>query len=196
MIKLNLDIQTQTQLKRLINAKCYEFLGFTLNLDNNTLIDNLNPSTQTLPNEPAVKLITPLLHHYTLSTPAPLTNQLIKFKDLPGGYAYEGTFINRAIKPLEQIFGKTPQLLAKATKLLGGRQLNLGDSSAEISALRGIPLTLILYSSEEFNASANILYDKSAANFLPTEDLAVLGELTTLRLIEANKKLTPDCNIC
>ena len=58
----------------------------------------------------------------------------------------------------------------------------------EILTLKGIPLTFILYVPDEFGAAANIRYDESAASFLPTEDLAVLGELTTLRLIEAKQK--------
>jgi hypothetical protein len=33
----------------------------------------------------------------------------------------------------------------------------------------------------------NILYDESASNFLPTEDLAVLGELITIRLLQARQ---------
>jgi len=189
VIKLNLDKQTQTRLQHLTGTVGCEFLGFTLDLENSRLTDNLTPSTQNLTEELAVKLIAPMLTHYAAGTQAPLTGRLVKFKDLPGGYAYEGAFINRAITPIEKVFGETPQTLPKAAELLGGTQLNLGDASAEIPALKGIPLTYILYGSEEFGASATILYDESASRFLPTEDLAVLGELTTLRLTEAKKKV-------
>jgi hypothetical protein len=53
--------------------------------------------------------------------------------------------------------------------------------------LKGIPLTYILWKAEEFGASATVLYDQSASNYLPTEDLAGLGELTTARLIDAQR---------
>jgi Domain of unknown function (DUF3786) len=86
-----------------------------------------------------------------------------------------------------QVFGEKPDKLTKATKLFGGIQLNLGDASVKIVALKSIPLTYILWKSEEFGASATILYDESASDYLPTEDLAGLGELTTVRLIEAKK---------
>ena len=188
VIKLNFDTHTLTGLKHLTETGCYEFLGFTLNLEDSTIIDNLNPFAQKLSEALVVKLIVPLLTHYTMGTSLPLTGQLIKFKDLPGGYAYDVAFINRAIKPLEQVFGENPARLAEVAEFLGGHRLSLGDGSAEISALRGIPLTFIIYGSDEFGASANILYDESASGFLPTEDLAVLGELAVLRLIEATKK--------
>jgi hypothetical protein len=32
-----------------------------------------------------------------------------------------------------------------------------------------------------------VLFDESASHFLPTEDLAVLAEITTIRLQEANR---------
>ena len=71
---------------------------------------------------------------------------------------------------------------------MGGIQLELGDASVEISALKGILVTYILWEPDEFGGSANILYDQSASNYLPTEDLAVLGELTTMRLIQAKSE--------
>ncbi|MDR0373186.1 MAG: DUF3786 domain-containing protein [Nitrososphaerota archaeon] len=187
MIPLNLDKQTLTRLRHLTGTVHYQFLGFTINLEDCAIIDNFNSSAQNLTDVLAVRLIAPLLSHYAMGKPSPLTGRLIKFKDLPGGYAYEGAFINRAVKPLEWVFGDSPALLSDAAELLGGRRMSLGDVSAEISVLRYLPLTFILYVSDEFGASANILYDESAASFLPTEDLAVLGELTVLRIIAAKE---------
>jgi hypothetical protein len=188
VIALNLDKQIQIKLQQLTGTARYSFLGYIVNLETGGIADSLD-ADPSLNGELAVKLIAPMLTHYAMGNPAPLTGRLVKFKDLPGGYAYEGAFVNRAIKPIEKVFGGKPQELVEATKRLGGRQLNLGDSSAEIAALKGIPLTYILYGSEEFGASATILYDESAGSFLPTEDLAVLGELATLRLIETKEKV-------
>ena len=187
VFKLNVTKQVQTRLQQLTGVVYYRFLGFTLNLEEGTIIDDFNPSVQRLTEELAVKLIAPLLTHYTMGNQVPLVGRLVKFRDLPGGYAYEGAFINRAITPLEQVFGGDSELLFEAAEFLGGKRLGLGDTSVELLALKGIPLTVILYVSDEFGAAANILYDESAANFLPTEDLAVLGELMTLRLIEAKQ---------
>ena len=186
---LKLDKQIRLRLQQLTGTVYYQFLGFTLNLEEDTIVDSFDSSAQKLTEELAVKLIAPMFRHYTMGNPVPLVGRLVKFKDLPGGYAYEVAFINRAVKPLEQVFGTDPELFFQAAELLGGKRLNLGsDVSVEILTLKGIPLTFILYVSDEFGAAANILYDESAASFLHTEDLAVLGELTTLRLIEAKQK--------
>ena len=134
-----------------------------------------------------IQIFAALLCHYALANPTPLTGKLVKFKDIPGGYAYEGAFVQRAIQLVAEVFGEKPEELPKAAKLLCGLQLSLGDSSVEITSLKGIPLTYILWRADEFAASANILYDESASNYLPTEDIAVLGEITTSRLIEAKK---------
>ncbi len=138
----------------------------------------------------ATQILTTLLCHYSLANPIAPTGRLVKYKDIPGGYAYEDAFTKRAIEPIAEVFGEKPKNLLEAVDLLGGTKLTLGDASVEIPALKGIPLTYILWGKEDFPASANILYDASASSYLPTEDLAVLGELSTLRLIEASKNPT------
>ena len=164
-----------------------EFLGFKLDLETRSLKDALNPQAIVRFTVWHNQLLSTLLSHYAQANPVPLTGNLVKFKDLPGGYAYEGAFNKRAINPISDFFGEKPEPLRQAGKLLGGSELSFGDVSVQITALKSIPLTYILWSANEFAASANILYDSSACNYLPTEDLAVLGELTTGRLIEAKK---------
>jgi len=188
MIKLNLNGETLTKLQHLTGTSSYEFLGFTLDLKDGTLTDNLSKLEQTL-SEWAIQILTVLLAHYTSASPIAQTGKLLKFKDVPGGYAYEEAFSKRAIEPVADCFGENPDELPKAARMIGGTQLQIGDASAQIPALKGILLTYILWGTDEFTASANILYDASASNYLPTEDLAVLGEITTLRLIEAKKLL-------
>jgi len=183
-------VETLQKLKRLTGTNRYEFLGFTLDLDENTIIDNLPNLVRNL-SEGRTQILTTLLCHFSLANPLAPTGRLVKYKDLPGGYAYEGAFFKRAIEPIAEVFGEKPKNLVEAADLLGGTKLTLGDASVEIPALRGIPLTYILWAKEDFPASANILYDASASSYLPTEDLAVLGELTTLRQIEATKNPTP-----
>ena len=188
MIKLNLNGETLTKLQQITGTSSYEFLGFTIDLKNSTLTDNLNQLEQNL-REWAIQILTVLLSHYASANPIAQTGKLLKFKDVPGGYAYEDAFAKRAIEPVADCFGENPDELPKAARLLGGTQLEIGDASAQIPALKGILLTYILWGTDEFTASANILYDASSSNYLPTEDLAVLGEITTLRLIEAKKRL-------
>jgi len=189
VIKLSFQKQSLERLQRLIGKPYCDFLGFTLDLETGILSDKLNRKSMQDTSEMRIHIFAVLLGHYALANPTPLTGTLVKFKDIPGGYAYEGAFVQRAIEPIAEVFGEKPDELAKAAKLLGGIPLNLGDASVEIVALKGIPLTYILWTAEEFGASATILYDQSASDYLPTEDLAGLGELATVRLIEAQKIL-------
>ncbi len=188
MINLNLPAQTLQRLQQQINPKNpnYQFLGFTANLQTGTLTDNLK---QTSFQEFAIKVIPVLLDHYTQGRQTPATGKLIKYKDIPGGHAYEGAFIHRAIEPIAEVFGETPDKLLKAAERLGGKPLKHADASFVVEALKGISLTYILWRADEFPAQVNILFDESASNFLPTEDLAVLGELTSIRLMQAKNLL-------
>jgi hypothetical protein len=184
VINLNLDQNAVGRLQKLLGTGCYDFLGFTLNVDQCTIKDNLFPSQDNL-NPNAAYMITTLLAHYSTASLTPPTGRQVKFRDLPGGYAYEGAFVKRAIQPIAEAFGENSYELCRAGKILGGRLLGFGDASIEVPALKGISLTYIVWGKEEYPGSANILYDESACKFLPTEDLAVLGEITSERLISA-----------
>jgi hypothetical protein len=181
LFKLKLEKQTKEKLLTLFGSTSYDFLGFTLNLKKGTITDQLGSTNFS---EGHVQILATLLSHYAQANPTQTEGKLVKFKDLPGGYSYEQAFIQRAIQPIADYFGKKPKKLIEAAKKLGGKDLDFADVSFEISALKGIPLRYILWGSEEFESSANILFDQTASNYLPTEDLAVLGELTTGRLIQ------------
>jgi hypothetical protein len=187
MTNLNLPPQTLQKLKTQLNPpnNTYTFLGYTINLQTGHLTDNLN---QINFKEFSIAVIPVLLNHYAEGNTTTLTGSLVKYKDLPGGHAYEGAFIHRAIEPIAKNFGDKPEQLLKAAELLGGKPSSLGDASFVVEALKGIPLTFILWRAEEFPAEASILYDESASSYLPTEDLAVLGELATVRLLFAKQK--------
>jgi hypothetical protein len=187
MVKLNLTVETLQKLQRLMSSRSYDFLGFTLNLETGILTDKLRCSTLEDLNVCNSKILATLLSHYSLANPTLLSGRLVKFRDIPGGYAYEDTFIRRAIQPVAEVFGEKSEQLTKVAALLDGAELNLGDTSVRIFALKDIPLIYILWKADEFPASASILFDQTASNYLPTEDLAVLGEITTIRLIEAEK---------
>jgi hypothetical protein len=171
-------------LTKVENASTYQFLGYTLDLETSEFRDLLEKGT--VQNEWAIQSITTLLDHYSSAHEVPKSCNLVRFRDLPGGYAYEHAFIQRAVNPIAQVFGNNQTQLMEAAKLLKGKRVGFGDLSVEIPALEGIPLVYILWSGHEFSASANLLFDESASCFLDTESLAVLGELTTQRLLKAH----------
>lgn len=168
-------------LRRLVRSgcNCLELLGFTLDLDSGEIHDQLRNDALCSKND--VEILQVLLAHYAASKPAERTGKLGKFRDLPGGYAYEEAFVKRVIQPVATVFGDKPEGLVEAAKLLKGVFLNYGDASVEIPVLE-IRIVYILWGTGEFPASATALFDDSASHYLPTEDIAVLSELATIRL--------------
>jgi hypothetical protein len=80
-------------------------------------------------------------------------------------------------------------LLVEAGVLLSGRRLKLGQASVEVPAFNLVPVTYILWVDEELPPTANVLFDESACGYLNAEGLANLAELTTWRLLLAQKLL-------
>jgi hypothetical protein len=187
LIKLNLreeQLKKIRQLTKVGEDNIYRFLGYTLNLETNQFHDLLEKGT--VHSDWGVQNMTALLAHYSLANETAKTGKLVKFRDLPGGYAYEIAFTQRAVNPIAQTFGNNSVELAEVAELFGGKRLDYGDLSVEIPALEGISIVYILWGAHEFSASANVLFDESATCFLDTEGLAVLGELTTHRLVKAH----------
>jgi len=167
-------------LKRLACNGHLELLGFVVNLESGEVRDSLREAGDITKVE--FEVLQVLLTHYAKSEPVELSRQLVKFADLPGGRAYEGAFFGRAVQPIADSFGDKPERLFECAKRLNGFALAYCDYSVEIPALPHLPLTIILWQQSEFPATATLLFDNSASRYLPTEDLAVLGELMSARL--------------
>ncbi len=163
-----------------------KFLKLALSLEDGRIYDEIRdkPFPEV---KPSVYCI---LSGYAESKPAPNERKLVPFSRLPGGECYSSAFIKRAIQPIEKTFGLNAQLLWDAARLLDGERLDYGDCSVKVRALPLVPIVIILWgATSEFPASANMLFDSSASNYLSTEQLAMLGELTSARLIHAHEVL-------
>ena len=125
-----------------------------------------------------------ILHYFTLAKGTPGANRLITFRELPEGSVYSPTFTKRTIKPLLDRFGKKPHLLVDAGATLGGYQADYGDTAVTINAFNRVPITIILWrGDEEFAPQGNLVFDATISDYLPTEDITVLCETITWRLI-------------
>jgi len=125
-----------------------------------------------------------ILHYFTQAKGTPLTNQVIAYKELPEGTTYFPTFYKRAIKPLLDHFGKEPERLIDAAEKLGGHKVDYGDVAVTINAFSYVPITLVLWQgSGEFAPEGNILFDSTIADYLSTEDINVLCETISWRLV-------------
>jgi hypothetical protein len=122
---------------------------------------------------------------------SPITSILIKFNRLQGGYDYEKAFNSRATQPVAKAFGKKPTDLLEAGKALGGVPLKYGDCSIQIPAIEGITIVYTFFGLKtSFLRLQPYSFDQSANSYLPTEDLAVLTELTSSRLIRVKNHET------
>lgn len=129
-----------------------------------------------------------LLHYVTQAKGTPLSGQLISFKELAEGAGYFPTFYARAIKPLVTYFGNEPERLLEMAELAGGRRADFGDVSVTVHALSMVPLTLVLWKGDaEFSPEGTIMFDRAVTDYLPTEDIIILCQNTSWRLVKLLK---------
>ena len=126
-----------------------------------------------------------ILHYFTMARGTPATGKLITYKELPEGFSYLPTFAKRTIKPLLDYFGNEPGRLVDAAEALGGRKADYGDVAVTIDAFSRVPITLVLWQGDaELAPEGNILFDANISDYLPTEDITVLCEIITWRLVK------------
>lgn len=125
-----------------------------------------------------------ILHYFISAEGTALANKLITFRELPEGRVYSPTFDQRTIRPILRYFGQAPHLLVEAGQKLGGHKADYGDVSLTISAFSRVPITIVLWrGDEEFTPQGNVVFDASISDYLHTEDIIVLCETITWRLV-------------
>jgi hypothetical protein len=131
-----------------------------------------------------------LILHYLLGLAVtPLTNRFVSFRELDGGALYYPAFKARAIDPLVKTFGYKPELLKRVADSLGAEPLAIGHVSFRLHFFEKVPVAVVLWLGDiEVSASASILFDASANRILPTEDLTVVGGVTSRTLIKASQR--------
>ena len=117
------------------------------------------------------------------------TNKLITYRDIPGGVVYFPTFSKRSTDQLTRQFGGEPELLVEASKVLGGRETDLGDTGVVVNGFNRVPITLVLWhGDEELAPQLNILFDTNITDYLESEDVTVLCEVLTWKLVRYSRK--------
>ena len=80
--------------------------------------------------------------------------------------------------------GRRISELRAAAGRLGGADLDLADAAVRFQALPRVPVAVLLWKGdEEFPGQAGILFDASAHHYLPTEDLAGMGDWLAHQLV-------------
>ncbi|MDH3365717.1 MAG: DUF3786 domain-containing protein [Thermoplasmata archaeon] len=130
-----------------------------------------------------------VLHFLSGVGKSPLTNRLMSFRELEGGALYYPAFKARAIDPLVKAFGYKPELLKRVANSLGAEPLSIGHVSFRLHFFEKMPVAVVLWLGDvEVSASASILFDASAGKMLATEDLTVVGGMTSRTLIKNSQQ--------
>ncbi|NMA92307.1 MAG: DUF3786 domain-containing protein [Firmicutes bacterium] len=132
-----------------------------------------------------------LLHYLVNSTGKPPSGNWLRFSHLPGGNRYYPAFKKRALDPLVGYFGKREKLFSQLIlQRLHGRP-GKEPGSYQVMALPRLPLYLRIIPEEgKIPARSNILFDDTANEYLPTADLALVGEVLAVRLLQWGRART------
>jgi hypothetical protein len=108
-----------------------------------------------------------------------LSGRWVAYRDFKDGAFFHASFSQIVENQIALDFsGRLEKLLSDSRRLMAvPLEAGLGgDACLRFPALPNVPLTLVFYDQdEEFPASARVLFDASAPNFLDMECLAVMG---------------------
>jgi hypothetical protein len=125
-----------------------------------------------------------LLHYLMRADGSPLTGKWVGYKDIPGGLLYASVFARRVTEPLLRKFGKSAKGFREIGIKLGGEPGGVGDASFTLEVFSFIPFQYVLWEGdEEFPPTVQLLFDASVDHYLSLEDIVVLGQMATGRLI-------------
>jgi hypothetical protein len=132
-----------------------------------------------------------LVIHYLVGCQASgPSGDLVLFRQLKGGEAYNDTFHKRVNERLAKEFGDDPAALVKAGLRLKGTLGSKGSASVNLSLFPKVPVTVIVWSGDqEVPAACTVLFDSSIGNIFPTEDVAVAGSFLADKLVRARSEI-------
>jgi len=115
-----------------------------------------------------------ILHYLAGAKNVELSGKEIGFGQIPEGRTYEPVFKARTLGRLVREFGKAPEKLVEAARPLGGVLGDVGDVSVVVNLFPRVPITIVMWrGDDEFPCDGNILFDSTAIEHLPLEDIVV-----------------------
>jgi hypothetical protein len=118
--------------------------------------------------------------------------ELVLFRQLKGGEAFNDAFHKRVNERLAKEFGDDPASLVRAGVRLKGTLGSKGSASVNLLLFPKVPVTVIVWSGDsEVQAACTVLFDRSIGEIFPTEDVAVAGSFLAEKLIRAKSEFGP-----
>jgi len=127
-----------------------------------------------------------ILDYLANCSEAHLSGRLVSGAQLKGGeFFFRGTH-GLELEALISAFGSNPKEFRKVGMSVGGRGLELGDVSLQLSALPKVPIAYLLWAAdEEFSARLSVLFDSSADSMLHLDTLRTAVTITNKFLLAA-----------
>ncbi|WP_099189341.1 DUF3786 domain-containing protein [Tepidibacter mesophilus] len=120
------------------------------------------------------------------------TGKDITFKDINGGHVYYKNFYNRTILRLAKIYGNNLKKFEQDFENIECEKTSTGDLAYRFEFLKNVFFTFIIWEGdEEFNPSANVLFDSNIEYYFNAEDLAVVVDIA-ITFIKNKGKLPVD----
>lgn len=116
---------------------------------------------------------------------ASLTGQWLPFEELKDARPFGPAFRKGNLAPFAATFDGQPEKPAQALVSMGGKKLPHGEVGYEIPVFPCIPMQVLFWDGdEEFPAQANLLFDKSATDFIHVESIVSIASEALKHLAE------------
>ncbi len=124
-----------------------------------------------------------ILYYFVTARPQALTEKWVSFAELPEGRFYVQAFQGYTGHVLAGHYGDRVDRLEVAAQKLKGEIYPFGNRAYLFWVLPRVPLLLVYWQGDEdFPPNYQILFDASAASYLPTDACAIAGSMLTRKL--------------
>jgi len=117
---------------------------------------------------------------------AALYGEWLPFASLKDASVFASAFQKGNLEPFARIFAGQPEALIRGCEALGGLRLPYGDVGYELRAFDCMPVRFLFWDrDDEFDAQANILFDRSATDFIHVESTVTIASTGMMRIAHA-----------
>lgn len=114
------------------------------------------------------------------------SSRWVGFRELPDGMfyaqAFQGYSGNRLVRELQGGIGA----FRRAAETLGGEPLEISDAGYAFTVLPRVHLAIVYWEGdEEFPSQAQVLFEDTAAHYMSTDGLAILGSQLVGKVLKA-----------
>lgn len=116
------------------------------------------------------------------------SSRWVGFRELPNGMFYVQAFQGYSGGRLVRELDGGVEAFRRGGEALGGEPLDIGDAGYTFTVFPHVHLGLVYWEGDdEFPSQARVLFEDSAAHYMSTDGLAILGSQLVGRLLKAAK---------